>query len=386
MRRASDGQAFIVPTGGRSRFSTHQVSTGWTAQDTLVATPDVTGDGDGDLGVRGADGVFRILAGDGRGGFGSPAHPTRLLAGRDRISAVGDLDEDGHHDLVARNPRTGRLEAYLGDGRGGFARHRLATGWNGYRLVTGAGDLDGDGHVDVVATTPEGDLVLRRGTGGGRFRAPTQLAGAAPRRIARELGGCLNRPPPVPRRRTRSPSGVVATTSTWARGTAGNEPVAVPAGGEPVPGEAAPPVAEVGLDRPSAGCGATRSWWPSSSRSPTAEIRSRPASRRCGWAGEPKPAVAGEDAGRRRRHRSRGRRRRRRCRDEGVPWAVHPVDTWWVENLLRPPVGTMNACPSLARRTTRSGLGVEARSVCRSRPAQPCWSAAARARISGSFA
>ncbi len=177
VRRASDGQAFVVPTGGLSSFTTQQVSTGWTGQDTFVATPDVTGDGKGDLGIRGADGVFRIHPGDGQGGFGAPVRPTRLLAGRDRISAAGDLDEDGNADLIARNPATGRLEVLLGNGKGGFARHRLATGWNGYRLIVGAGDLDGDGHTDVVATTTDGHLVLRRGTGDGRLTAPTQLAG-----------------------------------------------------------------------------------------------------------------------------------------------------------------------------------------------------------------
>ncbi|MFN8193588.1 MAG: FG-GAP-like repeat-containing protein [Nocardioidaceae bacterium] len=177
MRRASDGQAFVVPTGGLTRFALHQESTGWTGDDTFVATPDVTGDGLGDLGIRRGDGGFAIHPGDGDGGFGAATDPTRMLAGRDRISAAGDLDEDGHNDLVARNPATGRLEVLRGHGDGTFTRKRLATGWNGYRTITGAGDLDGDGHADLVATTADGHLMLRSGTGDGRFSAPATLPG-----------------------------------------------------------------------------------------------------------------------------------------------------------------------------------------------------------------
>ncbi len=178
VRRATDGQTFVLPTEGLTAFARRRmISTGWTGSDTVVATPDVTGDGRGDLAVRGADGVLQVYPGDGRGGIGDPVKPTDAFRGRDQISAVGDLDEDGHNDLIGRNPDTGTLNVYLGGGRGGFVRRSLGSGWGGYSSITGAGDLDGDGHVDIVARDPQGRLWLRRGTGSPRVEAPTAVAG-----------------------------------------------------------------------------------------------------------------------------------------------------------------------------------------------------------------
>ena len=177
VRRASDDRILVVPTGGLLHFGLQRGSAGWAADDTVVATPDVTGDGVGDLAVRTGDGELTVRPGDGHGGFGAGIRPTRLFAGRDQIAAVGDLDGDGRNDLTARNPATGRLEVFLGNGKGGFTRVRLAPTWGGYRAITGAGDLDSDRHADVVALTSAGKLLLFPGTGDGRFDDAVTLAG-----------------------------------------------------------------------------------------------------------------------------------------------------------------------------------------------------------------
>ncbi|MEZ5191951.1 MAG: N-acetylmuramoyl-L-alanine amidase [Nocardioides sp.] len=54
VRRASDGQAFVLPTGGMLRFTKAKaLLNGWAAGDVAVASPDLTGDGRGDVLVRG---------------------------------------------------------------------------------------------------------------------------------------------------------------------------------------------------------------------------------------------------------------------------------------------------------------------------------------------
>jgi hypothetical protein len=177
VRRASDDRILVVPTGGMLHFGLKRGSTGWTADDTVVASPDLDGDGLGDLAVRTADGELTVRPGDGHGGFGAGIKPTQLFDGRDQLAAVGDLDGDGHHDLTARNPATGRLEVFLGNGKGGFTRTALAATWGDYRSITGAGDLDSDGKADVVALTAAGKLLLFPGTGDGRFGDAVTLAG-----------------------------------------------------------------------------------------------------------------------------------------------------------------------------------------------------------------
>lgn len=83
--------------------------------------------------------------------------------------ATGDFDGDGHIDVAVVNSpssavQSGRdgLTVLLGDGAGRFARTAqspLETGAQPNRIVTG--DLDGDGHDDVVVSRPgDGAIVV----------------------------------------------------------------------------------------------------------------------------------------------------------------------------------------------------------------------------------
>ncbi len=194
VRRASDGQAFVLPTGGLLDFEdATTMSTGWTSSDTVVATPDITGDGRGDVVVRRADGTLKVYPATSSGGLGAGIKRTTAFRNHDQITAVGDLDEDGHNDLLARHIETGRLDAYFGGGRGGFQREALTTGWDAYRTITGAGDVDGDGHVDVVAKDPGGALWLRPGNGNGKLGAPVSIPGGYGRYDALTGVGDYNR-------------------------------------------------------------------------------------------------------------------------------------------------------------------------------------------------
>jgi hypothetical protein len=175
VRRASDQQAFVIPTGGLSSFGSARTVTAQVgAGDTVVASPDLTSDGHDDLLVRDAGGTARVLPGNGQGAFGAPVKSIATFARRDLITAVGDLDGDGGNDMVARRP-SGRLDLYRGGGRGGFAAPvSLGTGWGGFTAIAATGDLDGDGRADLLVRDADNRMWLRPGLGG------TRLGGAVP--------------------------------------------------------------------------------------------------------------------------------------------------------------------------------------------------------------
>ncbi|MFI0939784.1 glycoside hydrolase domain-containing protein [Streptomyces sp. NPDC021020] len=75
-----------------------------------------------------------------------------------RAAAVGDVTGDGKPDLVAIGRPTGNLYRYSGPDYSGDTRVQIGTGWNAFQTITGVGDLNGDGHDDLLAQTPSGDL------------------------------------------------------------------------------------------------------------------------------------------------------------------------------------------------------------------------------------
>ncbi len=180
LRRADDNAGFVLPTQGLLRLNRPRVSdsTGWARMDTIVATPDVTGDGKTDLFARAAaTGVSRIYPGDGTGHFGAGLRPTRMFAGLDQITAVGDLNHDGRNDLTARNPANNRLRLLYGTGHGGFGMKLMASNWS-YDKTIGTGDFNGDRLADLLARDPSGTLWLIPGTRSGGLGARVRIDGS----------------------------------------------------------------------------------------------------------------------------------------------------------------------------------------------------------------
>jgi hypothetical protein len=124
-----------------------------------MALGDVNTDGKLDLALahHNTYGVT-LLLGDGNGGFALATNsPIVMKSGQHPHThglAVGDLNGDGKLDLVTVNSEDNDVAVAFGDGRGGFTRapdSPFAVGKSPYPLALG--DLNGDGHLDIVATT-----------------------------------------------------------------------------------------------------------------------------------------------------------------------------------------------------------------------------------------
>jgi hypothetical protein len=128
-----------------------------------------------------------LLVGDGNGAF---AAPVAVDATSNLRSAVtGDLDGDGHQDVVAvevSSPPSATPSAavrvYLGDGGGSFTTGAPqpipGAAWPALFTLIALGDLNHDAHLDVVAAN--GALVVMLGDGSGGFAAPVTVLSPAP--------------------------------------------------------------------------------------------------------------------------------------------------------------------------------------------------------------
>jgi len=93
---------------------------------------------------------------------------------------IADMNGDGIPDIVAPSSRVGdaRLHIWIGDGKGGFSAWPLQFVEDGkprpdFSLDYGGvavGDIDGDGHQDIVAASHAAGLVSLFGDGKGTFR------------------------------------------------------------------------------------------------------------------------------------------------------------------------------------------------------------------------
>jgi hypothetical protein len=125
-------------------------------------------------------GTLYRYPGNGRGGFYARVAISTGWDGVDVLTGPGDVNGDGHPDLLTRTAGTGQLTLHRGNGRGGIASSVvLGPGWNAFRVLTAAGDLSGDGRPDLVGIrTSDNALLLYRGNGTGSFTAPTAVSGS----------------------------------------------------------------------------------------------------------------------------------------------------------------------------------------------------------------
>jgi hypothetical protein len=136
-----------------------------------LATGDINGDGFPDIVAASHFGRVQTLLSDGRGGF-----KEKILQKEDGYVAaqLADLDGDGHLDLILVGYEKAGIEVYFGDGTGDWKLHtrlpdpRPGPTMPGRALVVG--NLNHDGHLDLVAAFQRWGIYVYSGDGQGNFK------------------------------------------------------------------------------------------------------------------------------------------------------------------------------------------------------------------------
>ncbi len=143
---------------------------GWNQYKWLGYAGDLNGDGHPDLLAWSAsNGNLYLYPGTAQGKFGARVL-LRTGLSYSKLIAVGDLNSDGIGDLLAYD-RSGNLWLMAGNGKGGFAaRTEVFAHWgSGYNAIVGAGDLTGDGRPDLLERDSSGTMWISPGDGRGSF-------------------------------------------------------------------------------------------------------------------------------------------------------------------------------------------------------------------------
>jgi FG-GAP-like repeat len=158
-----------------------------------IAIGDVNSDKILDLVVTSSDrDAVDVFIGNGRGGFGlAPGSPFSASAAVEfytRSVHLVDINEDGKLDIVTANRRRNTFATLIGNGRGGFAPGPTTTFHpNQGEYLFAFGDIDGDGHLDVVSVSGErgdgdepGRMATLRGDGKGAFKYASEKPVSTP--------------------------------------------------------------------------------------------------------------------------------------------------------------------------------------------------------------
>ena len=176
---SSDGDSGATPSGRVSVYLTRAAGGLVRAGDVAagaraygLAVGDLDGDGLLDVVTTSYNGID-VLVGHGDGTFGSPAH---VAGGNLREPVVADFNGDGLADVAAadfyHDSFLGAVDVFANKGDGTFGLSRVELGSQTFPTRLTAGDLNGDGHVDLVATNGAFHVIL--GHGDGTFAAPVR--------------------------------------------------------------------------------------------------------------------------------------------------------------------------------------------------------------------
>ncbi|WP_053205206.1 FG-GAP-like repeat-containing protein [Jiangella muralis] len=180
--REDNGRLFFFPGRGNGTFAARiQIGTftTWGKYTAMTSVGDLDNDGNADMVARENTGKLYFFPGRGNGTFGARVQIGTLTTwGKyTAMTGMGDLNGDGNTDMVARE-NTGKLYFFPGRGNGTFAARiqiGTSTTWGKYTAMTGVGDLNGDGNTDMVARENTGKLYFFPGRGNGTFAPRIQI-------------------------------------------------------------------------------------------------------------------------------------------------------------------------------------------------------------------
>ncbi len=172
-RDATAGGLWFYPgDGAGGSVSARGVGSGWQIHDSLVLSPDVTGDARPDLYARdmGSGGLW-LYPGDGTGSVTAPTYMGSGWHMHDALMSPGDVTGDSLPDLWARERATGYLWLYPGSAGGVPTAPRwVGSGWNMHDALIAPGDVNGDGFPDLWAREAStGRLWIYYGGASGAF-------------------------------------------------------------------------------------------------------------------------------------------------------------------------------------------------------------------------
>jgi hypothetical protein len=145
----------------------------------LMSVADLNGDGVPDflvgLVVDSMVAEIAVLVSNPDGGWSSKGYVPDWA---DNNDFVGDFNEDGVPDVVAMAPTDSpNLSLFLGKGDGTFSAGTVVATANGTEAILAIGDLNGDGHLDILLSNQSLDVgwTPYLGRGDGTFVAGTSV-------------------------------------------------------------------------------------------------------------------------------------------------------------------------------------------------------------------
>ncbi len=141
-----------------------------------IAAGDVDGDGHPDLVATGLSNQVYVFHGNGDGTFADPAAFGVGDGDWPHAIAIADFNDDGKADIATANNTTGDVSILLGDGTGSFpGATNFSVGAN--PVAMGVADVTGDGNLDIVtANAGSLDVTVIAGDGNGGFGRPASYS------------------------------------------------------------------------------------------------------------------------------------------------------------------------------------------------------------------
>lgn len=149
---APDGRLYLVQANPKAGATSSVIGVGWSAYTIVSANLDWDGDGKVDIIARhDPTGKLYLYQTNGAGRFTN----TRQIGQGWGSMRLMMLTPRGHTTSLLAADNAGIMWAYDSNGRGGFtgARRQVGVGWNSISAIAPAGDIDGDGHIDLIGST-----------------------------------------------------------------------------------------------------------------------------------------------------------------------------------------------------------------------------------------